>query len=206
MGARRGFQIGLEADGVEYGVRREAPRDVVAPGGRGVDGGERRGDAPRVVGLGAAPAQLLLPQEEFARVEIVHRDKPGFRVVPQKTRHRVRDDRAGGLDPGGFEGVAGDRRPPVGGDLEPGEGALDADGSPADLDLPDVGRDPAGKRGRPKIRAFFREAEPPERGAYVVREGSAAASHFAYSRRAVRDSRQARRKRRRHSAGFQLRL
>ena len=61
MGAGGGLQIGLQADGVEDPVGGEAHGDVVAPGGAGVDGGDRGGDIARVFGVGPALAQLLLP-------------------------------------------------------------------------------------------------------------------------------------------------
>jgi hypothetical protein len=117
-------EIGLETDGVEDLVGREAPGDLGVAGGGGVDAGEGGADFRGEGGIGIAAAQPLLPDRI---VEILHGEE-ALRVVPrQHFRRASRQRGVRRLHPEPLIAVALDRRFPQLRHAQPRQRALYAD-------------------------------------------------------------------------------
>src|SRR5688500_14034721 len=139
-----GDEIGLEADGVEDGVGREEPRDVLPPGGRAVDGGERAADERRKSRVSDSLAQPLLPYRVQRRVEILHDE--GVLAAKQHLRHGTGRGLLRDAKPFVLVAVARHGRFPELRDAQPWQRALDADRAACQFHAPDVRRDPAAER------------------------------------------------------------
>jgi hypothetical protein len=94
----------------------------------------------------AAVAQFGLPHWIAVRRQIGHREQASLAILAQDGRHRVRNDRACGLEPAHLEGIAFDRRAPFSRDLQLRECPLDGEDARAGFNLPDVRGDSAGQR------------------------------------------------------------
>ena len=98
-----------------------------AVGGRGVDAAERVADLRGGRRVDARRRASCAFQTGWSRREIGHREAAGFAVLAEDRGDGRRDDAGGDPHPLDLLAVALDRRPPVGGDLELGQRALDAD-------------------------------------------------------------------------------
>ena len=98
---------------------------------------------------------------------------------PRISRHRLRNDAGGGLDPGDLVGVALDRRLPIGRDLELRQGALHRENPRLRLDAEDVRGDAAGKRRQPhRIRLTDEPKAAQNRNQFVLsRHGGTVPEH-----------------------------
>ncbi len=99
---------------------------------------------------------MALPERVLLGIEKGHGEHLRRLVMPHQGWHRVGQDLRHPLEPGIFEMITLDGRPPVGSDAKGGEGPLDAEPAALGLDEPDVGGDAAGER----IGAVRLGAEP----------------------------------------------
>ena len=89
---------------------------------------------------------MALPTRITIGIEIVHDEEAGVPILGHETRDRARPDQLRRGEPLPFGVVTLDRRFPNLWHLELWQGALQAIFSRADLDAPDVGRNPAFER------------------------------------------------------------
>ena len=129
----------------------------------GVDAAQRRADGARGREVGVAAAQQLFPEAVLARREPGHDEDAEALVLAEHARRSawlrfVRD-----LEPARLVAVAIDRRAPVGGDAQLGEGALGAHRAARGIDAPDVRRDAAGERRADESLAGVGQAQLAQR-------------------------------------------
>jgi hypothetical protein len=165
----RSEQVRLEPDGVEDRIGREAPGEVVARGGAGMDGGEALAHPRRECRVRPA-----LPEEAFPerQVEKLHGEKPGCVVVRQHARRRARRRAARRLQPQALVAVALDGRLPELRYAQARQRALHAERT----DAPDVGGHAAGQHLEGNRLVRRREARPAQEGDHFLRERAAQSS------------------------------
>src|SRR5215472_5314995 len=154
MDAPGGDQIGLEPDSVETDAGIERGSDPGPAGRCGVDRDQPLGDRDCCFLAQNAVAQLAFPVRIAIRIEIFHDEEAGVSILGHETRDRARPDRVRLGEPLPFGVVALYWRFPNLRHLEPRQSALQAIFSRADLDTPDVGRNPAVERytSKPVVR------------------------------------------------------
>jgi len=159
-----GDQIGLEPDSVETDAGIERGSDPGPAGRRGVDRDQPLGDRDcRFLAQGTV-AQLALPVRIVIGIEVFHDEEAGVSIVGHEARDRARPDRLRLGEPLPLGVVALYRRFPNLRHLELRQGALEAIFSRADLDSPDVGRNPAIERHTSKSVARREQAYAPKHG------------------------------------------
>ena len=138
-------EVRLEANRVEDRVGRKARGDVRPVGGRRVDAAQDVADRRRPCRRSTVPsAQQRLPDRIRVGRQPGHRERAGFRGPrPGSSGTAAGHDAAGDAHPFDLAAVALDRRPPVGGDLELGQRALDANDARRQFDAIDVRRNAA---------------------------------------------------------------
>ena len=164
MDAPGGDQIGLEPDSVETDAGIERGSDPGPAGRRGVDRDQPLGDRDCRFLAQDAVAQLALPVRIAIGIEIFHDEEAGVSILGHETRDRARPDRLRLGEPLPFGVVALYRRFPNLRHLELRQGALQAIFSRADLDTPDVGRNPALERHTSKPVVRREQAYAPKHG------------------------------------------
>jgi hypothetical protein len=141
-----GHQVRLDAQRMEIVVGGEPAGELPVARAAGVQPTDQiahRGGLLRPHGAGQQPG---LPHRVILDRQVAHREQAAAWVVGQRHRDMPGDDPGGEAQPVPFDRVPADRRVPVPGDLELGQGALDADGAAAGVDPPQLGRDAAGER------------------------------------------------------------
>ena len=144
MHGRGGDQIGLEADGVEDVVAREAPLHLFLVGGRAVDRRERAADFRGEARIGLTFAQQVFPYRVAGRVEVLHGEHAAF--LRDHLRHGARHGGRGDAEPFVFIAAALDRRFPDLRHAQARKRALHAHRPACQVDPPDIGRDAAAER------------------------------------------------------------
>ncbi len=104
------------------------------------------GNRRRDPGVGSTAAQIPLPRAVPLRIEKVHDEQTAPWIVGADAWYGLGNDAPRGLEPSDLGRVALDRGTPVGLDLEPREGAFDANGIGRAVDQPNVRRNTARKR------------------------------------------------------------
>ena len=136
MRAARGDQIRLDAQRIKAVVGGEVARDRGITGRRRVDARQPLADRSRARRIGLSVAQQVFPDRIGAGIEIFHREHSVRLVLPEQLRHRLRTDRPGDPEPGGFVMVADDRRLPELRDPEARQRALQTKPPARQLDEP----------------------------------------------------------------------
>jgi hypothetical protein len=165
---RGGVQIGLEPDSVERRLVGEARCNRWITSGCGVKASSSLPDDGGEHGVDAAVAQLILPDGVRGPVEEVHGEQPRRAILAAHHRDRLRRDGGGGPQPRNLGGVALDGNLPPRRDLQPGQGALDADRRAVDLDAENIGRHAAGQRREDGPLAIGDQAHAGEGGVEIV--------------------------------------
>src|SRR4029453_14634931 len=142
MDAPGGDQIGLEPDSVETDAGIERGSDPGPTGRRGVDRNQPLGGRDCRFLAQDAVAQLALPVRIAIGIEVFHDEKAGVSILGHETRSRARPDRLRLGEPLPFGVFALYRAFPNLPPLALRQASLQAIFLRADLDSPDVGRNP----------------------------------------------------------------
>jgi hypothetical protein len=139
-------QVRLDAQCPEIVIGGEPAGELPVARAPGVQPADEIADGSGLLRPHGAGQQPGLPHRVVPGRKVAHREQPAAWVVGQRHRDMPGNDPGGEAQPVPLDRVPADRRVPVPGDLQLGQGALDADGVAADLDTPQLRRDAPGER------------------------------------------------------------